>query len=155
MLSSKMLTPIPISLLSIMIILYGAQSVPPQNCVCSNPHNIGPNGTVPCNNTKCSRGDNLACNATDPYNVFANGAFSFTLYNIPDESYFILFGCNCPGFKYNYGHGGYNGYIAVGGHNDYFYTYNSCSDFNPDLDLDNITICCNYCCGPAYIPASD
>lgn len=138
----------PISLLSIIIILYGAQSVPPQNCICSNPHNIGANGPVPCNDTQCSRGDNLACTATDPRSIAANGTFSFTLYAIPDESYFVAVGCNCPGFKYNYGHGGENGYVFAGGHNDYVYTYNNCSDFNPGVRVDNFTRCCNYCCGP-------
>ncbi len=55
--SSNILT--AISLLFIMSILYGAQSVPPQNCVCTNPHYVLPNGTVPCNDSQCSRGDNL------------------------------------------------------------------------------------------------
>jgi len=142
----------PISLLSIMIILYGVQSVPPQNCVCSNPHNIDPNGTVACNDTQCSRGDNLACN-TDTIDTM--DAFYFTLYAIPDESYFVVVGCNCPGFKYNHGHGGHNGYVFAGGHNDYVYTYNNCSDFNPGVRVDNITRCCNYCCGPPYVPPSN
>ena len=144
-----------ISLLFLLSTLYGAQSVPPQSCICFNLHNIGPNGTIPCNDTQCSRGDNLTCTATDPDTMDASSAFAFTLYDIPEESYFIAVGCNCPAFKYSYGHGGENGYFNAGGHNDYEYTYRNCSGFNPGTRYHNFTRCCNYCCGPPYVPPRD
>jgi hypothetical protein len=127
---------------------------PPQGCACYNPHavNVTNNSTAPCVDTRCSRGDNPICfTSGDDGNIFDTRAFGFYIpANINNKNDFYVFlGCNCPGFNYNHGASGDNGFTNTPIDNGGSYTYTNCSDFS--LGVDDADICCNYCCDPAYV----
>jgi hypothetical protein len=147
-------TLISMNLLLIMIASCNPQALLPQGCICYNPRvfNVTDNSTVPCDDPQCSRGDNLDCvNDDEGYsNIFDNRAFGFYIPydNDVHKYYFVTLGCNCPGFNYNHGASGNNGFSNTPA-NGASYTYNNCSDFS--LNIDDAAYCCNYCCGSSSI----
>lgn len=106
-----------------------------------------------CNTRGCSRGDNPSCSADNFSGKFPHHRV-VDFYGVTPIGPYAYFLCSCPGFSFNHGRGGSNGYILcfspgdenkVDNYGSNPFNYSSCSDFNqPSFDLAD---CCNFCCG--------
>ena len=142
-----------ISLLLIMAKYHSAEvNLPPLFCGCHTNISDPSGASYPCFTANCSRGDNLNC-TTDPSPTFYPKLRSFE-YLFVDGEAAALFGCSCPGFNYNHGHGGDNGAnleFFVTGPAYQTYKYNNCNDFGDGSS--EAVACCYYCCGPDPSPS--
>ena len=132
---------------------HGATLTKPPLCDCHNNISDPVGSNYPCHTAGCSRGNNPSCSADSFSGDFPHHRV-FDFYGVTFIGPYAYFGCNCPGFSYNHGQNGTNGYLLafspgdkkkVHDYGSNPFNYSSCSDFNdPPFDL---AACCNFCCG--------